>query len=119
MIAPAAVGNQQVEGHVGRPAAPEQQLAEQRTPGIVEHHELAVEDMPLRQEIQHPLEALQPAVARDQPATNGVGRGPEAIELGLEHPIGMVEGFWSLGGVDQCQHRCRPTSPPRRISLGY
>jgi hypothetical protein len=31
------------------------------------------------------------AVARDQAATHGVGRGSEAVELGLEHPIGVVE----------------------------
>jgi hypothetical protein len=48
--------------------------------------------MPLRQEVQHLLEALDPvAVARDQPAPDGVGRSPESIELGLEDS--MVERF--------------------------
>jgi hypothetical protein len=41
------------------------------------------------------------AVARDEPATNGVSRRPEPIELGLEHPIGMVERFGQPDRVDQ------------------
>jgi hypothetical protein len=61
--------------------------------------------MPLRQEVQHPLEALHPvAVARDQPTTNGIGRSPESVELGLEDLVAMVEGLRLLGGVDQRQH---------------
>jgi hypothetical protein len=31
------------------------------------------------------------AVARDQPAANGVDRGSESVELSLEHPLGKVE----------------------------
>jgi hypothetical protein len=40
-----AVGNQKVEGDIGRPAATAQQLVEQRAPGVVERDKLAVEDV--------------------------------------------------------------------------
>ena len=44
------------------------------------------------------------AVARDQLTTDGVGCGAEAIELGFEEPVRMVEGLWAPGWIDQEQH---------------
>jgi hypothetical protein len=65
--------------------------------------------MALRQEIEHLPEPPHPvAVARDQPTTDRVGRGPESIELGLKDPIGMVEALGSCDRVDQRQHRFGP-----------
>jgi len=56
----------------------------------------------LRQEIEHLLEALQSvAVAGDQLATGGIGGGAEAVELGLEEPVWMVEGFRASDRIDQ------------------
>jgi hypothetical protein len=53
-----------------RTAAPKQQFAEQRTPGIVEHDQLAIEHDPLGQLIKNLLEPPHPvAAARDRPAT--------------------------------------------------
>jgi hypothetical protein len=37
---------------------PEQQLVEQRPPGVVEHHKLTIEHATLGKPIEHPLEAL-------------------------------------------------------------
>jgi hypothetical protein len=52
-----------------------------------------------RQEIEHLLEPLlSVAVAREQPAANGVGRSPKAIELKLEQPVAMIE--WHRAGQD-------------------
>ena len=49
--------------------------------------------------------ALHPvAEARDQLATNGVGGGAEAVELGLEEPVGMVERLRAEDMIDQRQH---------------
>jgi hypothetical protein len=53
-----------------RTAAPKQQFAEERTPGIVEHDQLAIEHDPLGQLIKNLLEPPHPvAAARDRPAT--------------------------------------------------
>jgi hypothetical protein len=80
--------------HVGRTAASDQQILEQRPPGIVEHHELAVEHAALRQQIERALVPLQPiAGARNQPTANGVGRSPKTVELQLEQPVAMVKRF--------------------------
>ena len=55
-------------------------------------------------------------VARDQPATNAVNRGPKAIKLGLKNPIGLVERLRSLDRVDQCQHAHGVGAEPARIA---
>jgi hypothetical protein len=74
-----------LEGHVGRPATAKQQRVEQRAPGVIEHNQLAVEYVVLRQEIKHLLEALHPvAVARGQLAANGVSGSAESVELDLK-----------------------------------
>jgi len=39
-------------------------------------------------------------------AANGVGRGPESVELGLKHPIGMVERL-RAPGRDLSTSACR------------
>jgi hypothetical protein len=81
------------------------------------HNKLTIEPLALGQQIEHLLEALHPvAVARDQPATDGVGRSPEAIELGLEDPFRMVEWLGPLSGVDQQQHRFHSGSSVRSYS---
>jgi hypothetical protein len=38
--------------------AAEKKLVEQRATSVVEHHEFAIEDVALGQEVQHPLEPL-------------------------------------------------------------
>jgi hypothetical protein len=54
-----------------------------------------------RQEIEHLFEPLHPvAVARNQPATDGVSRSPESVELDLKQPIGMIERLCSPGLIN-------------------
>jgi stage V sporulation protein SpoVS len=97
-----AVGKQQVEGHVRRAVISEQEFVEERAAGVVEDHQLTIEHIALRQQTEHFLEALHAvAVARDQLATDGVGCGAEAVELGLEEPVGVVEGFRAPERIDQ------------------
>jgi hypothetical protein len=81
------------------------QLVELRTPGVIEHHKLAIEYMALRQAIEHLLVADHPvAIARDQLAANCVGRSSEAVELGLEDPVGMNERLGAPNRIDQHKH---------------
>jgi hypothetical protein len=47
------VGDQQVEGDIGRTAAAKQQFVELRAPGVIEHDNLPVEHMTLWR--GHPL----------------------------------------------------------------
>jgi hypothetical protein len=96
------VSNQHVEGHIRRTPMPEQQPVEQRAPGVIKHDKLAIEHKARGQEIEHLLEPPHPvAVARNQPATNSVGHSVEAIELGFEHPIRMVERLCPQDRIDQ------------------
>ncbi|HEY2530835.1 MAG TPA: hypothetical protein VGJ20_23365 [Xanthobacteraceae bacterium] len=115
-----AVGDQKVEGDVGRTAAAKQRLVEQRAPSVIEHYKLTIEDVALRREVKHALETLYlAAVARDQAAANGVGRGPEPVKLGLKQPIGTVERLARLTRLIKYQHagfcnRHRSSIPPAR-----
>jgi hypothetical protein len=86
---------------VSRRWRPNRSSLKRGRPASLSTTKFAIEDMALRQQIKHPLETLHPvAVARDQPATNSVGGGPE-----FKNPIGMVERFCALDRVDQRQYR--------------
>ena len=86
-------------------AVTEQELVEQAAPGVAEDDQLSIEHISLRQQIEHLLEPLHAvAVARNELATDGVGRGAEAVELGLEEPVGMVERLRPPDRIDQRQH---------------
>ena len=90
-----AICDQQVEGHVCRTVISEQQLNKLRAVGVVEDDELAVEHKANGQEVEHLLEAPHAvAVVRDQLAADSVGRGAEAVVLGFEEPVRMVERLW-------------------------
>ena len=81
---------------------PEQEFVEQGAADVIEHDQFAIEHNAWGQEIEYLLVALNAvAVARDQLATNGVGGGAEAVEFGLEDPVGMVERLWPPDRIDQ------------------
>ena len=73
--------------------------------GVIEHDEFAVEHEAWRQESEHVLEPFHVVtVAGDQLATNSVGGGAEAVELGLEQLVGMIERLCPRDRIDQWQH---------------
>jgi len=82
----------------------EHELVDKRRPGVVEHNNLAIMHEVCGQKIEHlPKPPNLVAIARDQPATNGVSRGATWARTSIR----MIERHRLRDRIDQRQHAGR------------